>query len=60
MTIANNYGPNVNNSGFFRNIFAKPKDFSKNEILVGGDFSVIQNSDLDTLNGWPYQNKLAR
>ena len=34
------YGPNVDDSDFFRNMFDKLNDFSKNEILVGGDFNM--------------------
>ena len=40
-------------------MFVKLNDFSKNEILMGGDFNVILN-DLDKLNGLPHKNKLAR
>ena len=41
-------------------MFVKLNDFSKNEILMGGDFNVILNNDLDKLNGSPQKNKLAR
>ena len=34
LTIANIYGPNVNDSDFSRNMFGKLSDFFKNEILV--------------------------
>ena len=37
-TIANIYGPNVDDSDFFTYMFGKLNHFSKNEILVGGDF----------------------
>ena len=60
LTIAKIYGPNVDDPDFFRNIFKKLNDFSKNEILVGADFNVILNNDLDKLNGSPHKNKLAR
>ena len=60
LTIANIYGPNVDDFDFFRNMFVKLNDFSKNEILMGGDFNVILNHDLDKLNGSPHKNKLAR
>ena len=57
LTIA---GPNKDDSDFFRSMFGKPDDFPKNEILVGGDFNLILNSDLDKLNGSPQKNQLAR
>ena len=60
LTIANIYGPNVDDFDFFRNMFVKLNDFSKNEILMGEDFNVILNNDLDKLNGSPHKNKLAR
>ena len=41
-------------------MFSKVYDFSKNEILVGGDFNAILNNDLDKLNESPYKNKLER
>ena len=44
--IANIYGLNADDSNFFR----KLNDFSKNEILVDGDFSLILNNDQDKLN----------
>ena len=58
LTIANIYGPNVNDSGIFKNMFGKLNDFSKNEILVGGDFIMILDDDLDKRNGLPHKNKL--
>ena len=60
LTIANIYGPNVDDFDFFRNMFVTLNDFSKNEILMGGDFNVILNNDLDKLNGSLHKNKLAR
>ena len=60
LTIAYIYGPNVEDSDFFSNMFGKLSDFSKNEILVGGDFNVILNNDLDKLNGSRHKNKLSR
>ena len=60
LTIANIYGPNVDDFDFFRYMFVKLNDFSKIEILLGGDFNVILNNDLDKLNGSPHKNKLAR
>ena len=52
LIIANIYVPNVDDSDFVRNMFGKlNNDFSKNEILVGGDFNVILNNDLDKLMG---------
>ena len=34
LTIANTYGPNVDDFDFFRNMFVKLNDFSENEILM--------------------------
>ena len=49
------YGPNVDDSDFFRNIFGELNDFAKNEILVDGNFNVILNNDLDKRNGSPHK-----
>ena len=60
LTIVNIYGLNVDESDFFKNIFGKLNDFFKNEILLGGDFNVLLNNNLDKLNWLPHKNKLAR
>ena len=41
-------------------MFVKLNDFSKNEILMRGDFIVTLNNNLNKLNGSPHRNKLAR
>ena len=55
LTIANIYGPNVDDFDFFRNMFVKLNDFSKNDILMGGDFNVVLINNLDKLNGSPHK-----
>ena len=59
LTIANIYGTNVDDSDIFRNMFGKLND-NENEILVGGDFNVILNNDLDKDNGSLHKSKFAR
>ena len=47
VTLANIYGPNVDNAGFFRKIFDKLPDISNTNLIIAGDFNVILDWHLD-------------
>jgi exonuclease III len=49
-TIANIYGPNEDDPHFFDMLRTKIEQFENTSIILGGDFNVVQNYLLDTLN----------
>jgi len=50
ITIANIYGPNEDEPQFFERIHSKLEQFENNSIIWGGDYNVVQDYVLDTLN----------
>ncbi len=44
------YGPNVDDPTFFNNIETIIESMGNKSILLGGDWNVVQNFNLDTLN----------
>lgn len=49
-TIANIYGPNEDEPLFFELVRTKLEQFENNSIILGGDYNVVQDFILDTLN----------
>ena len=45
--IANVYAPNVNNAGYFNEIFEKITAMNCIHVIIGGDFNVVQDVRLD-------------
>ena len=50
LTLINVYGPNTDDPTFFKLIKTKIEDSGQNGIIIGGDFNVVQDYTLDTLN----------
>ena len=48
--VANLYGPNDDNPTFFKLIQTKLSEFDNKYIILGGDFNVVQDYSLDTIN----------
>ena len=44
------YGPNVDDPAFFENIYTILDSIGNRSLLLGGDWNVVQDYDLDTLN----------
>ena len=53
LCLANVYGPNVDNPSFYSNLFNQLQSFSTSDIILGGDFNLVLNNDLDKLGGSP-------
>ena len=51
--LANVYGPNVDNPTFYSNLFNQLQSFSTSDIILGGDFNLVLNNDLDKFGGSP-------
>ena len=51
ITLANVYGPSAgDNPGFFERIFKKIKEVGNNYTIIGGDWNVVLDVNLDTCN----------
>ena len=50
LSIVNVYGPNDDNPNFFGTLETKIQSCPSNSIIIGGDFNVVQDYTLDTLN----------
>ena len=57
--IANIYAPNVNDEEFFKEVFCKVNELNCVHIILGGDFNVVLNAELDrSVNNSYNQNNL--
>ena len=50
VTIANVYGPNVDDPVFYKYFKTKIEEFENSHLILGGDYNVVQNFSLDTNN----------
>ncbi len=55
-TIANIYGPNMDDENFFHTFFSILSEFSQSAVIIGGDFNTVINPTLDQSNA-PNQMK---
>ena len=51
LCLANVYGPNNDNPMFFSNFFNDLNNFSSCDVILGRDFNLILNNDLDKIDG---------
>ena len=51
LAMANIYAPNYNNPTFFLNLSQKIEDLSNENQIIGGDFNLVLNIDIDKLGG---------
>ena len=58
--ITNIYGPNEDDSTFFKQVFDRLHDFACEEIILGGDFNLVLDDKEDKKGGLPrtHQNAL--
>lgn len=54
------YAPNEDNSVFLKNLQEKVVDFEKTSVIIGGDWNVVLNYELDTYNYKKENNPLSR
>ena len=50
MTLAAIYGPNGDNPDFFHVFFNHINNFDNSSLIIAGDWNVVQDYNLDTLN----------
>ena len=48
MAVSNIYAPNIDSPGFFENIFKKTLELQAVHYIIGGDFNLMLNNDLDS------------
>nr|CAB3264543.1 pol-like protein [Phallusia mammillata] len=60
LTLANVYGPNKDDPDFFNKFFADVITFGDGDIVLGGDFNIILNENLDKSPGAPHANRHSR
>ena len=51
MTIATLYAPNDDDPNFFLNFFDHLNDFQCDEVIIGGDFNLVLDLDMDKKGG---------
>jgi len=49
--IATLYAPNEDNPNFFSNFFDHLNDFECDDVIIGGDFNLVLNLDVDKKGG---------
>ena len=59
-SVANVYGPNLDDSCFFLKFFQKLITFSTKDLIIGGDFNSILNDALDKIGRPKHKNAQAR
>ena len=60
INLVNIYGPNDDNPEFFRSLQDRLECFKEGSYIIGGDFNVVQDYELDTLNITGFNNPNAR
>lgn len=50
ITIANIYGPNIDDENFFHTFFSILLEFTQSAVIIGGDFNTVINPILDKSN----------
>ena len=58
--LGNVYGPNEDSPEFFEEVFNVINDFGNQSIIIGGDWNVVQDFQLDTYNYTGQNNPRAR
>ena len=59
-TLANIYGPNTDDPDFFSFVFDKIRSSSQTNLLLGGDFNITLDDELDKHGGPAHMNRKAR
>ena len=57
-TVCNLYAPNEDNPNFFKRVFKMLDKHGQENVIVGGDFNLVLNTEMDRLNS-QYNNKQA-
>ena len=60
ISLVNIYGPNGDNPEFYQNMYDTIEDFDNENIIICGDFNLVQNQDLDTYNYVNINNPRAK
>jgi len=60
VTLGSIYGKNDDDPGFYKNLFLQLSNMGKDEIILGGDWNLVINPDLDYKNYRNTNNKQAR
>lgn len=53
VTLVNIYAPNVDNEQFIRSIISKLPDIDTHQLIIGGDFNLVLNTNLDRSSSKP-------
>ena len=53
ITFCNVYGPNSDSPSFFETLFATLLNFARDKVILGGDFNIVLDNDLDKYYGAP-------
>ena len=51
ITLANIYAPNKDDPNFLKNVYNRLMSFESGDIIVGGDFNLVQDVQLDIKKG---------
>ena len=57
LTICNLYAPNHDNPKFFKDVMCKIEQMSTENIIIGGDFNLVMNPEIDRYNSLTNHNK---
>ena len=57
ITFCNLYGPNSDSPPFFETLFATLLNFAHDKVILGGDFNIVIDNDLDKYGTIPHGNK---
>ena len=59
MTIISVYGPNRDNPNFYEDLSNRMAKYENDLFIVGGDFNLIMNPDIDSYNYVNLNNQLG-
>ena len=60
ITMCNLYAPNIDDPVFFEHVFKATNEFPTENIIIGGDFNLTLNTDIDRLNSSVNNHKSAK
>ena len=60
ITMCNLYAPNIDDPVFFEHVFKATNEFPTENIIIGGDFNLTLNTDIDRLNSNVNNHKSAK
>ena len=60
ITLINLYAPNEDDPNFFKSLFEHVENFQRDEIVIGGDFNLVLDIDIDKKGGTPKTHTNAR